>query len=111
MSQSDQDIIREALEHLAIMHAHRQRGDIEDILIVDGICLQLAAAIESLSRLPEEKRLELLGDDWRAIWATRNRIAHAYVHVNANIILASVDNEVPLLVDVLTAALEVIPEN
>jgi hypothetical protein len=52
VSQSDRDIIVEALDHLAIMNEHRRRGSLDDLVILDAICFRLASAIESLSRLP-----------------------------------------------------------
>ncbi len=88
MSRSEQDIIREALDYLAIMNEHRQRGSLDDLLILDAVCLRLASSIESLSRLPEGRRQDLFGDEWHAIWATRNRIAHDYVQLKASIIAA-----------------------
>ncbi len=96
----------EALDHLAIMSEHRRRGGIEDVVTLDAICLHLASAIESLSRLPEQRRQDLFGNEWHVIWATRNRIAHAYVHLDASIIAATLDHDVPPLIATLMAALE-----
>jgi len=96
----------EALDHLAIMNEHRRRGSLDDLVILDAICLRLASAIESLSRLPEQRRQDLFGNEWHVIWATRNRIAHAYVHLDASIIAATLDHDVPPLIATLMAALE-----
>ncbi len=106
MSRSDRDIILEALDHLTIMNEHRQRGSLDDLVILDAVCLRLASAIESLSRLPEGRRHDLFGNEWHVIWATRNRIAHAYVRVDASIIAATLDHNVPHLIVTLTAALK-----
>lgn len=106
MSQSERDIIFETLDHLAIMREHQQRGNLDDAVILDAICLRLASAIESLSRLSEQRRQDLFGNEWHVIWATRNRIAHAYVRVDASIVVATLDHDVPPLIELLTAALD-----
>ena len=96
----------EALNHLAIISEHRRRGGIEDVVTLDAICLHRASAIESLARLPEKRRRDLFGNEWHVIWATRNRIAHAYVRVDASIVAATLDHDVPPLIATLMAALE-----
>lgn len=37
----------------------------------------------------------MLGDQWKAIWATRNRIAHMYVLVDRQLIKQTVDHDLP----------------
>jgi uncharacterized protein with HEPN domain len=88
------------------MNNHRRRGTIEDLVILDAICLRLASAIESLSRLTEARRQELFGNEWHIVWATRNRIAHAYMRLDAGIIVATLDQDIPQLIATLTEALE-----
>jgi len=102
VSRSGREIIHEALDHLAILNEHRQRGSIEDLVILDAVCLRLALPIESLSRLPEG----LFGSEWHVVWATRNRIAHAYMQLDAGIITATLDKDIPRLIAALAAALE-----
>lgn len=104
MSRSDHDIILEALDHLAIMREHQQRGSLDDAVILDAICLRLASAIESLSRLPAERLDDLFGGEWRAMWATRNRIVHGYVRIDPNIIATTLSHNVPQMTSILSDA-------
>jgi uncharacterized protein with HEPN domain len=80
---TDRELIEEALEHLEVLDLHLQRGGMDDPLIVDAVCMRLSAAIATLSRLPEARRLRPFGDDWHALWSTRNHIAHAYMLTDA----------------------------
>jgi uncharacterized protein with HEPN domain len=104
MSQTDQEFIDEALYHLSVLESHLQRGDIDDPLILDAATIRLAAAIEALSHLPEDRRRELFGEDWHAMWSTRNRIAHRYVRLDNDVITRTIERRVTPLVSMLQQA-------
>lgn len=42
-----------------------------------------------------EFREQHFGDDWKIIWATRNRIAHGYTYIDLAIIRDSVEHDLP----------------
>lgn len=69
-------ILKETLFHLELLNTYLERGDFNDTLILDGVCMRLSSAIEALSRLPVERREALFDEQWQAMWGTRNRIAH-----------------------------------
>lgn len=93
--------LQEALFHLELLNQYLLRGSLDDSLILDGVCIRLASAIEALSRLPEERRENLFGDEWQQIWGTRNRIAHGYVWLNPGIIAETLEENVPTMMVIL----------
>jgi hypothetical protein len=64
------ELVREALEHLAVLHRHLDRGDLADETVADAVSLRLSAAIETLSQTGESFRARVFGSDWRVMWAT-----------------------------------------
>jgi uncharacterized protein with HEPN domain len=102
---TEQDVFEEALEHLQLLTQHRQRGGFEDQLVVDAICMRLLAAIDTLSRLPDDRRADLFGGNWLAMRGMRNRLAHTYGNINFGIIAATVEENVPQVVAILSREL------
>jgi uncharacterized protein with HEPN domain len=51
-------------------------------------------------------RQRVFGEDWNAMWATRNRIAHAYVRLDAGIIAATLEHNIPPLIELLKQSLD-----
>ncbi|MGF0115010.1 HepT-like ribonuclease domain-containing protein [Promicromonospora sp. Marseille-Q5078] len=93
MKRTDAQLARESLEHLAMLQRHVAEGSWDAQMTVDAVCLRLAAAIDSASRLSERGRAEAFGDGWPAVWATRNRIVHGYTAVDGEIVRATVEND------------------
>ncbi|MFE6233756.1 DUF86 domain-containing protein [Cellulosimicrobium sp. NPDC057862] len=93
MRRTDADHARDALEHLAMIGHHVAEGGWGRQVVVDAVCLRLAASIEAASRLSEEARTVAFGATWPVIWATRNRIAHGYATVDPQIVRATVEND------------------
>ena len=106
MSRTEDQIIAEAAYHLTRLSEHLDRADLSDDTVFDAVCLRLSAAVESLSGLDDERRTALFGEDWRAMWGMRNRIAHGYVGVDRASIEATVNNDVPQLLSTLAALAE-----
>ena len=52
------------------------------------------------------QRDELFGATWAEMWATRNRIVHAYDLIDIEIITATIKQDVPSLIATLTNALD-----
>jgi uncharacterized protein with HEPN domain len=95
VSRSDTELVRDALEHLRVLHLHLERSDMSDQIVADAVSLRLAAAIEALSTASQPLRDRAFGDEWPIIWATRNRIAHGYAHIDLSIIRATVEQDLP----------------
>ncbi|MDR5699742.1 HepT-like ribonuclease domain-containing protein [Agromyces aerolatus] len=97
MSRNDAELIGDALEHLAILHRHLERADLDDGTVAEAVSLRLASAIEALAGTSDEVRARISGGRWHAIWATRNRIAHGYASIDSAIIRATVERDLPVL--------------
>ena len=78
-----------------MLHEHLTRGDMDDATIFDAVCMRLSAAIESLGAIDDALRDQALGSSWTAIWSVRNRIAHGYVIIDRQIIVSTVDHDLP----------------
>ena len=61
---------RGASVHFAVMHRHA-RGNLDDQVVIDALCMQLSAGVEALSGLDAVTRSECSG--------VRKRIAHGYL--------------------------------
>lgn len=101
MSRTPDEIIRDAMAHFAIMEAHSHR-DLGDQLVIDAVCMRLSAGIEALSTLDTGTRSQLFGDTWALMWGMRNRIAHGYLLVDADIIRETLDVDIPQIVSLMT---------
>lgn len=95
MTRSDAELVHDALDHLAVLHQHLERADLNDQTVADAVSLRLASAIEAISEASDEFRHRAFGDDWTFIWATRNRIAHGYAYIDLRLIEATIDQDLP----------------
>lgn len=87
MIRTDRELLTDALSHIRAIHEHLKRADMHDDIVADAVSLRLAAAIDVASRVAEDRREAIFGDDWPLAWATRNRIVHGYVFVDRRITL------------------------
>lgn len=87
--------MREALDHIDVLRRHLERGDLADQTIADAVSLRLASAIEAISTTSASFRQNHFGDEWKVIWATRNRIAHGYAYIDLTIIRDTVEQDLP----------------
>ena len=103
MTRTDNELIRDALDHLRVLHLHLERADLADQTVADAVSLRLASAIESVSACSAEVRDRVFGNEWAVAWATRNRIAHGYAYVDLNVIRATVKHDLPRIEAALSA--------
>jgi uncharacterized protein with HEPN domain len=95
VSRSDDELVSDALDHIAVLKRHLKRGDLGDETVADAVSLRLAAAIEAVSETSAQFRERTFGDDWKIIWATRNRIVHGYAYIDLSIIRDTVEQDLP----------------
>jgi uncharacterized protein with HEPN domain len=95
VTRSDSELVRDALDHIEVLKRHLQRGDLGDETVADAVSLRLAAAIEAVSETSVAFRNLTFGDDWKVIWATRNRIAHGYAYIDLVIIRNTIEHDLP----------------
>ena len=101
MRRTDADHARDALAHLVMIDRHVAEGGWDRQVIVDAVCLRLAASIEAASRLSECARETAFGPTWSVIWSTRNSIAHGYSTVDPQIVRATVENDLATYAEAL----------
>lgn len=63
MSRTDEELVRDALDHVEILKRHLDRGGIADEIVADAVSLRLSAAIEAVSETTAEFRDRTFGDD------------------------------------------------
>jgi len=67
VTRSQTELIHEALEHLAALRRHLERGDLADETVIDAVGMRIAAMIETLSHADEPFRARVFGAQWRAM--------------------------------------------
>lgn len=97
MTRSTHELLGEALSHFEIMLDYAGH-DLDEQLVIDAVCMRLAAGLEVLNRLDSGVRGDLFGEDWPAMWGMRNRIAHGYLLVNATIVHRTLEVDIPNIV-------------
>lgn len=97
-------MLGEAQTHFALMRRHA-RGDLDDQLVIDAVCMRLSAGLESLARLEPAVLERLFGDTWTLMWGMRNRLAHGYLSVDAAIVRRTLERDVPPIVATIEAEL------
>ena len=106
MSRTDEELIRDALDHIDILNHHLTLGTMAEPIIADAVCMRLAASIESLSQTSSEFRENLFVEEWRLMKATRNLISHGYSFVDPMVIRDTVEKDLPGVEAKLRSALE-----
>lgn len=95
MSRADQELAADALDRIAVLKRHLARGDLTDETIADAVSLRLAPAIEVISKTSVEFREGNFGEDWKIIWATRNRLVHGYAYIDIEVIRDTITQDLP----------------
>ena len=82
-----------------------QLGFQADRMCYDATLRNIELIGEASTHVPPEVRALAPNLPWRAIIGTRNRLAHAYLGIDADAVWDIVSNELPRLRDALTALL------
>ncbi|MCC2591878.1 DUF86 domain-containing protein [Tessaracoccus sp. OS52] len=86
--------MKDALLHLDFIDRYATM-DLGQDVVVDAIALRLASMIDALNGLPSVLLEDLFGEDWPAMRGLRNRIAHGYHLVAADVLRVTVTQELP----------------
>lgn len=98
MTRRADDLLRDALAHFEVMLQYGQQ-DTNDQLVIDAACMRLSAGIGVLARLDQAVLDDLFGDSWPLMRGMRNRIAHGYLLVDTEIILRTLEDDIPMIVE------------
>ena len=104
MTRQPEESLRDARTHFALMRQH-SRGNLDDQLVIDAVCMRLSAAEEPLSGLDAATRDRLFGDAWPLMWGMRNRIAHGDLLVDAEIVRRTLEHDIPPIFAAIEAEL------
>jgi uncharacterized protein with HEPN domain len=99
-----EELLRDAMAHFELMQDYAQR-DLSEQLVVDAVCLRLSAGIEALAGLDASRREDLFGHAWPLMWGMRNRIAHGYLLVDADIARRTLEVDIPPIIESIRQAL------
>ncbi|MDF1487096.1 HepT-like ribonuclease domain-containing protein [Tessaracoccus caeni] len=105
MSATETQRIMVALEHLNVLHRHLAAGSFNDEVVTDAVSMRLSAAIAAIHDGDPALGIRLFKDEWQDIWGMRNRIAHGYMTTDPEIIIDSVNNDLPDFEQTLRAEL------
>lgn len=94
MTRTPEESLREARTHFLLMRQHAE-GDVAEQLVIDAVCMRLSAGVEALARLDSATRHRLFGEAWPLMWGMRNRIAHGYLLVDTDIVLRTLQHDMP----------------
>jgi uncharacterized protein with HEPN domain len=94
----------EARAHFELMRQY-SRGNLDDQLVIDAVCMRLSAGLEALAGLDAATLDRLFGDAWPLMWGMRNRIAHGYLLVDPAIVRRTVEHDLPTIMAVIEAEL------
>ncbi len=100
MSRSDPERISDARLHLATALEYGKPAPLDQIRI-DAICMRIAAGIEALNGLTAASREAPFGASWSAMWGMRNRIAHTYARIEPDVVVATLRDDIPVVIAVL----------
>lgn len=100
---STDEVLEEALSHLQLAVEYATR-DLDQQMVLDAASMRLAAGIDALFRLESHTRNDLFGQEWKAMWGMRNRIAHGYLLVDSSIVRQTLVVELPDLVERISQA-------
>ncbi|HEU4808775.1 MAG TPA: HepT-like ribonuclease domain-containing protein [Homoserinimonas sp.] len=98
MKRTDRQELLEAVRHLEVVRGHLAQSTADDQLVLDAAALRLSAAIDSVSRVPDELRRQVLEDSaWRAIEGMRNRLVDAYSFIDAAVMRTALARDIKKL--------------
>ena len=74
-------------------------------ILLDSMMFRLIQVSENSKRLSESFKEAHSNIPWKAIYGFRNRIVHDYGHVDLSVVYATIKNDVPELIELLTKSL------
>jgi len=104
VSRSLHELLGEALTHFEMAVGYASAEDLPQV-VVDATSLRISAGIEVLNRVDPSIRTRMFGDNWQLMWGMRNRIAHGYLLVDADIIRQTVSTDLPTIIEAIRQAL------
>ena len=103
-----QDMIDFCERVLSYTYRMEQTTFVNNTLVYDATLRNLELIGEAAAQIPDTVREAHLKIPWRAIIGTRNRIIHAYIGIDDDIIWSIVQDDIPAMLPDLHKLLEAI---
>lgn len=100
---SPSERMSEARHHL-VQAMEYSSGDTTDPMVIDAICMRLSAGIDALTGLPESLLADVFGGAWPLMRGMRNRIVHGYILIDHDVIVATVERDLPGIITAIDRA-------
>ncbi len=99
MSRDDLDRLQDIESAIAAIHAHLRRGPLTDGLVFDAVRVRLIEIGEAAKRLSVAARAVAPEIPWADIGGMRDALAHRYFDTSHSIVAATVEHDLPELLD------------
>ena len=101
-----EDMLEFAQQAVSYTQGMDQQAFIADRRTYDATLRNIELIGEAASHIPAQARRAHPGIEWQRIVATRNRVAHAYLGIDDDVIWDIIQTDLPELLDALRRLLE-----
>lgn len=86
MRRTTTDLADDALEHLALIRRYVDEYGLDEEVALDAVALHLSSALDCIGKMPDADRDAACDSAWPHIRSLRNRIAHGYLWIDADVV-------------------------
>ncbi len=86
MRRTTADLADDALEHLALIRRYVGDYGLDAGVALDAVALHLSSALDCIGKMPPADRDAACDRAWPQIRSLRNRIAHGYLWIEADVV-------------------------
>ncbi|GIG37697.1 HepT-like ribonuclease domain-containing protein [Cellulomonas pakistanensis] len=86
MKRTTTDLADDALEHLTLIRRYVGEYGLDEEVALDAVALHLSSALDCIGKMPAADRDAACGSEWPQIRSLRNRIAHGYLWIEADVV-------------------------
>ena len=98
MSRRDEQRLEDILASVEAIHAHLERGGLDDGLVFDAVRVRLIEIGEAVRAIDPELLAREPSVPWADVAGMRNHLAHRYFDTAQAIVRATIDSDLPPLV-------------
>lgn len=99
MSRRDDERLADVVAAAEAIAAHLTRGDLDDGLVFDAVRVRLIEIGEAVKDVAPERLAAEPDIPWSDVAGMRDHLAHRYFDTAHSIVKATVEDDVPLLLD------------
>ncbi len=110
MSRRDRQRVEDIAGAIAAIREHTARGDVSDGLVLDAVRMRLIEIGEAAKAISEDARGLAPGIPWSLVAKMRDRLAHRYFETEVELVRATVDRDLPELLEAIEQLRGLLPE-